>query len=680
MSLFKQLLLAICAVLLVACVGNVLVSLESSREQRVDQLRAHAQDAATALALSLGSHVDDPQVVELLVSSIFDSGYFTHIRVVDPSAGHILTERSAPIEAFSAPGWFVSLINLPPLQAEALVSRGWQQAARVEVQSNPEFALAGLWRTTLASLFWLTSCAVFSALLGAWLLRRLLQPLNYLVRQAEAVSRREFHSLAAVPVTPELQPVVQAMNRMVNTLREQFQEQAAHTEALRDEAYQDVLTGLANRRAFDMQVRSRLSDEEEVRRGFLFLVQVNDLSGLNQRLGGEQADELLRTIARLLQKRCRGAGLIAPLLARIRGGEFALMLPGLLVEEAEQWAVKISEDLNVLHETGTTDVEPVVWIALVPFAAGDNVQQLLHLMNEGLSRIDSREGKHWLRLERSAGQVGLEDRQGWRERLEHALENKRFSLYFQPVVEARDPEHLLHYKVLARLPDGQGHYYTAGRFLPWLERFGWLLRFDQLMVELVLEHMTTHRLPLALSLSTASLETAQGQDALLALLRRHGQLSSRLTLELSSNQVLPAARLESLAHSLNQLGFTLGLQHFGGRFGLLGNLSRLGLAWLKIDGSYIHDIDREEDKRLFIAAIQQAASSIELPLIAEWVETPAELAVLQKIGMQGVAGRLFGEPAPWAERPSGDEPARPRLARSESGVIDTNGWVGTGNK
>ncbi len=653
MSLFKQLLLAICAVLLVACVGNVLISLESSREQHVDQLHSHAQDAATALALSLGSHVDDPQMVELLVSSIFDSGYFTRIRVVDTRTGHALTERSAEVDISSAPGWFVSLIDLPVTQAEALVSRGWEQAARVEVQSNPVFALAGLWLATLASLLWLSLCAVVSALLGAWLLRRQLQPLNDLIRQAEAVGRREFLSLPTLSAMPELRPVVAAMNQMVNRLREQFQEQAMHTEALRDEAYQDVLTGLANRRAFDMQIHAHLSDEEKVRGGFLTLVRVNDLSGLNLRLGGEQADELLRMIARALHKSSKSTGLVSPLLARIRGGEFALLLPGLLEEEAELWARELDEAFTALHASGATDVEPVAWIALVPFVAGDNAQQLLGMIDEGLARIDPREGKHWLRLDRRDGQFSLEDRQSWRERLESAFENKSFSLYFQPVVEARDPENLLHYKVLARLPDGQGHYYTAGRFLPWLERFGWLLRFDQLMVELVLQQMTTHRLPLALSLSTASLETAQGQDALLALLRRHGQLSSRLTLELSSNQILPAARLESLAHSLNQLGFTLGLQHFGGRFGLLGNLSRLGLAWLKIDGSYIHDIDGEEDKRQFIVALQQAASSIELPLIAEWVETPGELAVLQKIGVQGVAGRLFGEPAPWAERAGG---------------------------
>src|SRR5690606_6512764 len=116
-----------------------------------------------------------------------------------------------------------------------------------------------------------------------------------------------------------------------------------------------------------------------------------------------------------------------------------------------------------------------------------------------------------------------------------------------------------------------------GRFLPWLERFGWMARFDRMMLALVLEQMAGHRLPLALSLSAASLESAQAQSGLLALLRRNTGLSARLTLELAGNRPLPAAQLESLAHSLRRLGFALSLQHFGGRFGGLGNLSRLGL-------------------------------------------------------------------------------------------------------
>ena len=83
MSLRKQLFLAICLFLLVAFSGSFFVSLESSREQMLGQLRSHAQDAATALGLSLTTQIDDPAMIELMVSSIFDSGYFSSIRVIN---------------------------------------------------------------------------------------------------------------------------------------------------------------------------------------------------------------------------------------------------------------------------------------------------------------------------------------------------------------------------------------------------------------------------------------------------------------------------------------------------------------------------------------------------------------------------------------------------------------------
>ena len=94
MSLFKQLLIAICLFLVVAFSGSFMVSLESSRTQYVNQLRSHAQDAATALALSLTPNIDDPAMVELLVSSIFDSGYYASIRVVDLATDKTIVERS----------------------------------------------------------------------------------------------------------------------------------------------------------------------------------------------------------------------------------------------------------------------------------------------------------------------------------------------------------------------------------------------------------------------------------------------------------------------------------------------------------------------------------------------------------------------------------------------------------
>ena len=338
MSLFKQLLIAICLFLVVAFTGSFMVSLESSRTQYVNQLRSHAQDAATALALSLTPNIDDPAMVELLVSSIFDSGYYASIRVVDVKTDQTIVERNGAPTVSNVPDWFVKLIGLEPAGGDALVSRGWEQAARVEVVSHPMFAVAKLWQSALGSLGWLLVCGAVSAVLGALLLRRQLKPLDYMVKQSHAIARREFLSLPDLPRTPELRRVVQAMNQMVEKLKALFQEQAERSEKLRAESYQDNLTGLANRRYFEMQLNNRVSNPEQASSGYLLLLRVQDLAGLNQRLGGQRTDELLKAVGEQLSRECAKYPETQNLVTRIRGGEFAVLAPGLVREEALQLA------------------------------------------------------------------------------------------------------------------------------------------------------------------------------------------------------------------------------------------------------------------------------------------------------------------------------------------------------
>lgn len=118
-------------------------------------LRAHAQDAATAQGLSLSPHVNDLAMIELMVSSIFDSGYFESIRVVDPASGELLVERiGAPVSG-EAPQWFARLVDLAPARGDAIVSDGWRQAAQVQVISHPLFAVGKLWQSALGNLLWL---------------------------------------------------------------------------------------------------------------------------------------------------------------------------------------------------------------------------------------------------------------------------------------------------------------------------------------------------------------------------------------------------------------------------------------------------------------------------------------------------------------------------------------------
>ncbi|RON04015.1 hypothetical protein BK659_22315 [Pseudomonas brassicacearum] len=647
MSLFKQLLIAICLFLVVAFSGSFMVGLESSRTQYVNQLRSHAQDAATALALSLTPNIDDPAMVELMVSSIFDSGYYASIRVVDLKTDATIVERTGIPEVSSVPGWFVKLIGLEPAGGDALVSRGWEQAARVEVISHPMFAVAKLWQSALGSLGWLLICGAASAVLGALLLRRQLKPLDYMVKQSHAIARREFLSLPDLPRTPELRRVVQAMNQMVEKLKALFQEQAERSEKLRVESYQDTLTGLANRRYFEMQLNARVSNPEQASSGYLLLLRVKDLAGLNQRLGGQRTDQLLRAVGEQLSRECARFPETQNLVTRIRGGEFAVLAPGLVRGEALQLAQSLDSALASLHATGATDVTSVASIGLAPFAHGDTPQAVLGLADQALSQAEAEGESNWACLDHNAAAIVGDDHHAWHTLLDQALSQQRFELYFQPVVASQDTQRVLHYKVLSRLLDEQGQTIPAGRFLPWLERFGWTARLDRLMLERVLEQMAEHEDSLALNLSAATLADPQALNNVFDILRRHSSLGPRLTLEIGEEQIPDQVVLEQLTRRLRELGFSLSLQRFGGRFSMIGNLARLGLAYLKIDGSYIRAIDQESDKRLFIEAIQRAAHSIDLPLIAERVETEGELRVIREMGFYGVQGQLFGEPKPW---------------------------------
>jgi len=645
MSLRKQLFLAICLFLLVAFSGSFFVSLESSRDQMLSQLRSHAQDAATALGLSLTAQIDDPAMIELMVSSIFDSGYFSSIRIINIEDAQVLVERSAPGQIEGVPTWFVNLVNLHPPGGEALIMRGWVQAARVEVLSNPQFALAKLWDSTLGSLIWLLVCGLLSAVFGGWLLRRQFRPLDTMVKQAEAISKREFLSLPKLPRTPELKRVVLAMNQMVEKLKTLFAEEVARSEKLRAESYQDSLTGLANRRLLDEELADELLVSEQSSDGHLLMLRINDLVGLNQRLGGQRTDALISAVGELLKRLTQPPERRTWLAARNRGGEFSLLTPGLDSADAARLASEISATLENLRLTGASDSMPVAHLGIAPYHPGEPASDVLTRLDQALTEARQHPERPWVNLA-DAITAPTPSQNDWQTWIDDALNQGKMQLYFQPVVQCADTSQVLHHKVLARLLDPQGEAIAAGHFLPWIERLGWSARFDLAMLEATLDYLIINRWPLALSLSGSTLRDPAQLQHILDMLESLPELAPLLILEIDERQLPPQEELQRLSHSLLNTGYRIGLQHFGGSFGQIGNLAQLGLAYLKIDGAYIRHIDEQSDKRLFIEAIFRATNSIDLPLIAEMVETKGELEVIRELGLFGVMGRLIGPPEP----------------------------------
>ena len=304
--------------------------------------------------------------------------------------------------------------------------------------------------------------------------------------------------------------------------------------------------------------------------------------------------------------------------------------------------------LENLRQTGASDCTPVAHIGIGAFRPGEEANQVIGRADQALAQTQNDPSLHWVRLDDYQAQAtqGLHD---WRTWIDDALNQRKLQLYFQPVVQCADRNQLLHHKVLARLLDPQGEAIAAGRFLPWIERLGWTARFDLAMLEHSLAHLSQHAAPLALSLSAATLQDSATLKRIVEVLKQHPQQASLLTFEVDERHLPPAAELEALSQAIRDSGFSLGLQHFGGRFSLIGNLTHLGLAYLKLDGTYIRAIDLESDKRMFIEAVFRATNSIDLPLIAEMVETEGELAVLKELGLYGAMGRLLGAPMPWKD-------------------------------
>lgn len=393
-SLVRQLTLAICLFLLIAVAGSFLISLDNARDQLRLQLGSHAQDAATSLGLSLGPHIRDQAMVELMINAMFDSGHFARIRVSSLESGDVLAERYQTTTDTTAPAWFSRLANIQPQPGSATVMDGWQQAAEVDVLSHPQAALESFWRSAQRILVWLCLCALISGLFCTALLKRQLQPLRAIIAQAQAISRREYRINPDLPATVELQPITAAMNQMASTIETLFAEEAARSEGYRHQAYHDSLTGLPNRLALGHALAAATAPGE-TEAGHVLAIQLNGLDKINQQLGAESADALLQSIAAPLKR--RQAINPAWQCSRSRGGEFIVLAPGATAEELQPLMDEFSRLAAKLLPNAVLGPEPLR-LSIAAYQPGDTPQMIMSRVDQALTEPAS-----WMAESTSSG-------------------------------------------------------------------------------------------------------------------------------------------------------------------------------------------------------------------------------------------------------------------------------------
>ena len=186
MSLIRQIWLLMLGTVLLAFAGSVTVAVESARGYLQTQLRLKNADNATSLALALSQQKGDKELMALLMSAQFDTGFYRRIRFTgaDGSLGFVREVQATPT---SAPAWFVSLAPIESEPGVAQVSDGWRALGKVEVVSHTFFAHDELWAGSLRSAFALAVVGLIAGGVGTLVVRRIRKPLDSTVEQAHAL-------------------------------------------------------------------------------------------------------------------------------------------------------------------------------------------------------------------------------------------------------------------------------------------------------------------------------------------------------------------------------------------------------------------------------------------------------------------------------------------------------------
>ncbi|UCV29297.1 bifunctional diguanylate cyclase/phosphodiesterase [Ferribacterium limneticum] len=631
MSLFRQLWLAVIASTLIAFAGSFVASMLTARHYLEQQLAIKNNDNAASLALSMSQLDKDPVTVELQVAAVFDSGQYAAVRLIDPN-GKTMIEKTSPPATGNQPEWFVRVFPIASQPGHAQVSAGWNQFGTIELISHSQFAYKELWDGALKLLAWFAVGGGIMGLLGMQVLRRIRRPLDAVVGQAQAISERRFISIPE-PKTPELKSLASAMNAMVDRLKAMFAEEAARLEQVRREATLDSLTGLANRDFFMNELAAALSDDDASASGTLLMLRLGDLAGINRRAGRETADEVLRRIGATLKALAANKPNAAA--ARLNGADFALLLPG--VQDPALQAEKLLHALSDLAAAGLIEGERIGYVASGTYLHGQAIGSLLSRVDAALASAETQSGLAWCRAESSSDQQATSNAD-WKKLLDGAIDTQRLRLIEFPV--AGSGGQLLHLECPLRLQATEdGEWLTAGAFMPMASRLSMTTELDLSVVRLALDRIAAGLPAVAVNLSGESILDASFRARLYAQIAARRDLAPRLWMEVSEIGAFQHfEEFHAFCDALRPLGCRLGIEHFGRQFSEIGRLHRIGLDYLKVDGSFIRAIDSQPGNQAFLKGLCSIAHNIGLTVIAEGVQTAEELAILPELGFDGATG------------------------------------------
>jgi diguanylate cyclase (GGDEF)-like protein/PAS domain S-box-containing protein len=428
------------------------------------------------------------------------------------------------------------------------------------------------------------------------------------------------------------------------------------TRRLSYQASHDTLTGLLNRREFEIRLRAALQKAaKDHTLVTLCYMDLDQFKLVNDTCGHIAGDELLRQLAHTLKQELRDSDTIA----RLGGDEFGVLLQGCTLEDASRLASKLREAVRDHHFTwdGKT-FEVGVSIGVVPLSADTGG------VTEALSAADvacyaAKEGGrnqvHVYESDDDELQRKRSDMQ-WVSRIRQALKENRFRLYQQPIVAVNTASapRAEHHEVLLRMLDEEGRLLAPGQFMSAAEQFGLMTDIDLWVLHHAMSWLTAssgnRSRRLAINLSGQSLSSRSFLDTVTGIVSSSRTTARRICFEITETAAI--ANLDNATRfirTLKAMGSEFALDDFGSGMSSFAYLKNLPVNYLKIDGSYVRDLVRDPVDRSMVEAVNQIGHAMGMQTIAEFVEDTATLGALAVIGVDYAQGYAIAKPEPLDE-------------------------------
>ena len=424
---------------------------------------------------------------------------------------------------------------------------------------------------------------------------------------------------------------------------------------IRSLALYDPLTGLPNRRMLlDRLQQAMASSSRNNKEAALIFIDLDHFKDINDTLGHSVGDQLLQLVAARLIECVREGDTVA----RLGGDEFVVMLEDLNVdalqsaEQAEAVGIKILNALNQPYSLSGHEHRNSPSIGIALFNGRQQSKDEL-LKQADIAMYQSKKaGRNTLRFFDPSMQKAIDDRALLEKELNLAIDLRQFELHYQ--IQVNQLRQTLGAEALIRWRHPERGLVPPMHFIPLAEETGlivpiglWVLHTACAQLNLWRQDERTRDLELAVNISARQFHHADFVAQVREVISSHAVQPNRLIFELTESMLLQDIEDTSRKMlELKSLGIQFALDDFGTGYSSLQYLKRLPLDQLKIDQSFIRDLESNQSDKAIVRTIIAMAQSLNLELIAEGVETQAQLHLLLGEGCCNFQGYLFGKPVP----------------------------------